>query len=67
MAAARAVKPWVRPTELPDMKRQICRFSLRQWQDHLVQLLHIDTNTKIGIGNVPSSVEKLIVKLCAAS
>ena len=67
MEAARVVKPWVRPPELPDMKRQICRFSLRQWQNHLVQLLHIDMNTKTGLGNVPSSVEKLIVNLCAAS
>ena len=66
--AAKTLKPWMlRPSELPDLKRQICRFSARQWQDHLVQLLHIDVGTKSGLGTVRSSVEKLIVSLCVAS
>ncbi len=50
-----------------DLKRQLDRFSLRQWQDHLVQLLRIDVGAKTGLGTVRSSVEQLIVKLCAAS
>ena len=48
------------------VKRQLDRFSLRQWQDHLVQLLHIDVGAKTGLGSVRSSVEKLIVSLCEA-
>lgn len=66
--AAKAIKPWgAKPAELPDLKRQIGRFSLRQWQDHLVQLLRIDAGAKSGLGTVPSAVEKFIVKLCAAT
>jgi DNA polymerase-3 subunit delta len=48
------------------VKRQLDRFSLRQWQDHLVQLLRIDVGSKTGLGSVRSSVEKLIVRLCEA-
>lgn len=48
------------------VKRQLDRFSLRQWHDHLVQLLHIDVRAKTSVGTVRSSVEKLIVKLCEA-
>ncbi|MBN2562263.1 MAG: DNA polymerase III subunit delta [Phycisphaerae bacterium] len=54
-------------TDPPSLKRQLDRFSLRQWQDHLVQLLRIDMGAKTGLGTVRSSVEKLIVQLCAAS
>ncbi len=50
-----------------DLKRQLDRFSLRQWQDHLVQLLQIDVGAKTGLGTVRSSVEQWIVKLCAAT
>lgn len=65
--AAKTLKPWMRPSELPDLKRQICRFSARHWRDHLVKLLHIDMSAKSGLGSVRTAVEKLIVSLCAAS
>jgi len=61
---AKTISPWAKPA---DVKRQLDRFSLRQWQDHLVQLLRIDLGAKSGLGTVRSSVEKLIVKLCSAS
>jgi DNA polymerase-3 subunit delta len=53
--------------DLTDLKRQLDRFSLRQWQDHLVQLLRIDVGAKTGLGTVRSSVEKLIVTLCSTA
>ncbi|MFH1419624.1 MAG: DNA polymerase III subunit delta [Planctomycetota bacterium] len=51
----------------PDtIKRQLDRFSLRQWQDHLVKLLQIDMAAKSGLGTVRSAVEKLIVEMSTA-
>jgi DNA polymerase III subunit delta len=49
-----------------ELKTQSDRFSLRQWQEHLVKLLQIDVAAKTGLGTVRSAVEKLIVELCAA-
>ncbi len=48
------------------IKRQLDRFSLRQWQDHLVKLLQIDMAAKSGLGTVRSAVEKLIVEMSTA-
>jgi len=50
-----------------DLSRQLDRFSLLQWQDHLVKLLRIDLAAKTGLGTVESAVEKLILELCQAS
>lgn len=47
--------------------RQLDRFSLAQWRDHLVRLLRIDLGAKTGLAPVQGSVEKFIVELCAAS
>ncbi|MCG8408533.1 MAG: DNA polymerase III subunit delta [Phycisphaerales bacterium] len=55
---------WSEPTSLA---RQLDRFSMDQWQGHLVKLLQIDMGAKAGLGTVKSSVEKFIVELCAAS
>jgi DNA polymerase III subunit delta len=60
-SVARMMGSWADPGAV---KRQLDRFSLRQWQDHLVQLLHIDAATKTGLGTVQSAVEKLIIELC---
>ncbi|HKQ49261.1 MAG TPA: DNA polymerase III subunit delta [Phycisphaerae bacterium] len=60
--AARAAGIW---TDTHQLKRQLDRFSLRQWQQILVKLLSIDVATKTGLGTVRSAVEKLIVELCA--
>lgn len=59
--AIRAAGLWGDPA---DLRRQITRFSASRWQDHLVELLRIDTGAKSGLGTVRSSMEKLIVKLC---
>jgi DNA polymerase-3 subunit delta len=61
--AGRQANIWTDPAGL---KRQLDRFSLGQWREHLVQLLRIDTGYKSGRGTVRSSVEKLIVELCLA-
>lgn len=61
--AARRINPWADPA---GVKRQLDRFSLPQWQDHLVQLLRIDVGAKTGLGTVRSAVEKMIVTLCSA-
>ncbi len=53
--------------DVSGLGRQLKRFSLPQWQDHLVTLLRIDVGSKTGLGKVQTSVEKLIVDLCAAS
>jgi DNA polymerase-3 subunit delta len=50
-----------------ELKRQLDRFSLGQWEQHLVELLQIDVAAKTGSGTVQSAVEKFIVELCAAS
>jgi DNA polymerase III subunit delta len=60
--ATRAAGLW---GDTQQLKRQLDRFSLRQWQDILVKLLSIDVATKTGLGSVRSAVEKLIVELCA--
>ena len=60
--AARAAGIW---GDTQQLKRQLDRFSLRQWQDILVKLLSIDVANKTGLGSVRSAVEKLIVELCA--
>lgn len=60
--AARAAGIW---GDTQQLKRQLDRFSLRQWQQILVKLLSIDVATKTGLGTVRSAVEKLIVELCA--
>lgn len=49
------------------LQRQLDRFSLAQWRDHLVKLLRIDHGAKTGLHAVETSVEKFIVELCAAS
>lgn len=55
---------WIDP---PELKRQIDRFSLHQWRQHLVKLLRIDMAAKSGLGTVKTAVEKLIVELCSAA
>ncbi len=57
-------KIWERPQ---DFARQLDRFSLERWEDHLLTLLRIDVGAKTGLGDVESSVGKFIVELCAAS
>ena len=49
-----------------DLSRQLERFSLAQWRDHLVRLVRIDVGAKTGLGSVETSVEKFIVELCSA-
>ncbi len=49
------------------LKRQLDRFTLRQWQGHLLDLLKIDVGAKSGLGGIENAIEKLIVKLCAPS
>ena len=49
------------------LKRQLDRFTLHQWQGHLLALLKIDVGTKSGLGGIESAIENLIVKLCAPS
>ncbi|MEK6644292.1 MAG: DNA polymerase III subunit delta [Planctomycetota bacterium] len=53
--------------DLSQVKRQLERFSLTQWQDHLVKLLRLDVASKTGLGQVPTSIERFIVELCIAS
>lgn len=53
--------------DLSQIKRQLERFSLPQWQDHLVKLLRLDVASKTGLGQVPTSVERFIVELCSAA
>lgn len=47
------------------LKRQLDRFSMRQWQEILVKLLSIDLGAKTGLGSVRSLVERFIAELCA--
>jgi len=49
------------------LKRQLDRFTLRQWHDLLGRLLEIDVGAKTGLAPVPRAVESLIVELCSAS
>lgn len=65
--AVKAVKPWARPQEVPEIKRQLDRFTLREWHDHLAQLLKIDDASKSGLGDVPTAVEKFIISLLTAA
>jgi len=60
--AAKSAGVW---TDANQLKRQLDRFSLRQWQDILVKLLSIDVGAKTGLGSVRSAVEKFIAELCA--
>lgn len=53
--------------DLSQIKRQLERFSLPQWQDHLVKLLRLDVASKTGLGQVPTSIERFIVELCSAA
>ncbi|MBI5763228.1 MAG: DNA polymerase III subunit delta [Planctomycetes bacterium] len=53
--------------DLTQIKRQLERFSLTQWQDHLVKLLRLDVASKTGLGHVSTSVERFIVELCSAA
>ncbi|HWL94846.1 MAG TPA: DNA polymerase III subunit delta [Phycisphaerae bacterium] len=46
--------------------KQLTQFTLSQVRDVLRKLLRIDVNSKTGLGGVDTSVEKLIVELCAA-
>lgn len=62
--AAKRTNVWGDPGGI---KRQLDRFALRQWQDHLVKLLEIDVACKTGLGKVPTSVERLIVELCTVA
>lgn len=59
-----ALRIWDPDNMLP---RQLSRFTLPQSRGMLTKLLRIDLNSKSGLGTVESSVEKLIVELCAAS
>jgi DNA polymerase III delta subunit len=59
--AAKAMRVWGGPQTLG---RQLERFSLRQWEDHLRRLAAIDLGSKTGLGDVRSAVECLIVSLC---
>lgn len=61
--ATRKLAIWTDATRL---KGQLDRFSLPQWQDHLVKLLRIDVSSKTGLGAVQTSIERFIVNLCAA-
>ena len=62
MDATKRLGMWGDPTAL---KRQLDRFTLRQWQDHLIRLLRIDAGAKSGLGQVEVAVEKFIVDMCA--
>ncbi|MBX3395588.1 MAG: DNA polymerase III subunit delta [Phycisphaerae bacterium] len=67
-ASARDIKSALRIWDPADMlPRQLSRFTLPQSRSMLTGLLRIDLNSKSGLGTVQSSVEKLIVELCAAS
>jgi DNA polymerase-3 subunit delta len=61
--AIRRLRLWTQPARL---RAQLDRFSLHQWQSHLVKLLHIDLGAKTGLGTVDVAVQKFIVELCAA-
>jgi|CXWL01.1.fsa_nt_gi DNA polymerase-3 subunit delta len=59
---AKQVNPWAQPEAVA---KQLERFSLPQWRAYLVKLLAIDVGAKTGLGTVQSSVEKLVVEMCA--
>lgn len=61
--AAKSLGIW---TDAGRLKGQLDRFSLSQWQDQLVRLLHIDVGSKTGLGDIETAIEKFIVGLCAA-
>ncbi len=63
MAAARAAGYFGDPNLF---RRQVGRFSVRQWEDYLRRLLSIDVGTKTGQTTTELAVEKLIVQMCAA-
>jgi len=63
MAAARAAGYFGDPNLF---RRQVGRFSVRQWEDYLRRLLTIDVGTKTGQTTTELAVEKLIVQMCAA-
>ncbi|MFQ5424827.1 MAG: DNA polymerase III subunit delta [Phycisphaerae bacterium] len=68
-AAIRAgvnMKPTNKNWHLNRLQRQTSRFSARSWEDHLLKLLRIDSDKKVGVGSVRSAVEKLIIELCSA-
>lgn len=58
------LRMWGDPSTL---KRQLDRFTLHEWQGHLLALLKIDVGAKSGLGGIENAIEKLIVKLCAPS
>lgn len=59
-AAAKQAGVWGDPHAL---RRQLGRFSARQWEDVLSALLRMDVGSKTGLGNVKTGVEKLICSL----
>ena len=62
--AGRRLAIWSDPASL---RRQLDRFSLPQWQGHLVRLLQLDVGAKTGLERVDMAVEKFIVTLCSAA
>lgn len=62
--AGRKLAIWADPAGL---KSQLDRFSLPQWQGHLVKLLRLDVGAKTGLARVDTAVEKFIVSLCEAA
>lgn len=59
MEAARRLRIWGDY----GLERQLARFPLAQWYDHLLKLLKIDLDAKTGLGDVQTSVEKLVIGL----
>ncbi len=55
-----------KPTTNWSMSKSAGRFTLRQLQDILVQLLAADVAGKTGLGTVETAIEKLIVRSCTA-
>ena len=62
--AGRRLAIWADPAGL---KSQLDRFSLPQWQGHLVKLLQLDVGSKTGLARVETAVERFIVSLCDAA
>lgn len=61
LAEAKAGRPTFGGSQ--PLGRQLHRFSLSEWRQHLIELLKIDVGAKTGLGSVESSVEKWIVQL----
>ncbi|QDV91968.1 DNA polymerase III subunit delta [Phycisphaerae bacterium RAS2] len=59
MEAARRLRIWGDY----GLERQLARFPLAQWYDHLLKLLKIDLDAKTGLGDVQTNVEKLVIGL----